>query len=421
MSVNYGDLFIQQPRFKPSLLSYRYYTMFLQEERLFSKLSKGKWCSYGDMICLLRCLSIDGLSEIIWQHNAFLDDFPNNIKITMVDEAPAFKQVVKCVLDKAIEPQAVGNMRYTDYSNFVAELKNLQIPAMPHISEFIHEIKHIVTHTILNDGDVPFLFGTLMDVLKDVANGFYANLLFRMYMKTIDRVDLLHEYLPAKLYGISATMMTFHDLFNSDLFHSTFSYHEVEYDVVKLIHRLPSLYELKQANIDIRASVYNGRPFASYDSTGVSLTPINCAFLKLIAYLSGFPAPQPHKAYLYQEFRELMVAFYGKLLRDRESYDIAVDIGLIDPSDITFRDLTVFTNRNGEEIFFYFPAIMMATEDICTPYYSHRKALARHIRKLWHDEPLTLYFTIAALVFALAGVIAVFQTAGVIPSLRNGN
>lgn len=78
---------------------------------------------------------------------------------------------------------------------------------------------------------------------------------------------------------------------------------------------------------------------------GVSFLPLNAMTPKTSEDCSRFPSPgqDPGRS---REFCTTLSMYYNCLILDRESYDIAVSIGLIDPYDITFQDFNKFTEGN---------------------------------------------------------------------------
>lgn len=124
----------------------------------------------------------------------------------------------------------------------------------------------------------------------------------------------------------------------------------------------------------------------------------------------------------YQQFRLSMLYTFKLIIPDQENFELAKSVGFIDSNRIDWqfwKDNVIkcpyFIHHSSQDF------LVKRQYDTLTSmkkrYYNFFSNLYTDYHRTFVHEPVSLVFNIAAVIFAMTGVISVLQNAGIIPSL----
>lgn len=133
---------------------------------------------------------------------------------------------------------------------------------------------------------------------------------------------------------------------------------------------------------------------------------------------------QAKKLSRYQQFRLSMIYTFKLIIPDQENFELAKSIGYIDSYRIDWQfwkdnviNCSLFFRFRNEDFLVERQYETLST--MKNRYYNFFMNLYTDYQRNFVHEPVSLVFNIAAIIFALAGVIQVLQNAKVIPPMSN--
>lgn len=188
----------------------------------------------------------------------------------------------------------------------------------------------------------------------------------------------------------------------------------------KLADGFPTLADMKLSFYKFRVND-DGHKMSLFFSKSKSFYMNKITYSTFTEYYENM---QAKKLSRYQQFRLSMIYTFKLIIPDQENFELAKSIGYIDSYRIDWQ----FWKDNviNCSLFFRFRnqdfLVERQYETLTTMknrYYNFFMNLYTDYQRNFVHEPVSLVFNIAAIVFALAGVIQVLQNAKIIPPMSN--